>query len=1050
MEMWTNLGIEKTKDIDAITEAYHEKLKLVHPEEKPEEFMALRSEYEEALRFAQQTDETKEKEKTPIDLWVEKIEEVYNDISRRTDINEWQELLKDDVCQALDSRIDARNAFLRSTMENSALPMSVWKLLDDEFSFTENKDALYEIFPKDFIDNCVLSGLVNTPYVPYELFAEGTHGNPDCYFSLYSKALRECRNKELENAEATIADLEKTGFDHPYTDVIKARLAMDKKEFDKALEIIEPLCEKYPEDLGIRSQRGDIFYCADRFEEAVKDYEFLQTKGHNSSKYVYAQCLMQIGQYVKAKDILVELWHDYPFENSFRKAFDEACEKVNEYYEQKLSDGTLTVSETIDYAWSCLQSNQNEKAKELTDPLETDDLAEKCDLQNLRSKLYNNLGDCENALKHAEEWEKAVIALPEGETEEEKKRKNKLDDIYYVQAHTLMKMDRADEAFEKAALSIEAGPQRRSECHDLRRVVLRIKKDFIGALHEAEAMVEAKPGSWTYYVLGTEQYELGRLQDAFNSFGESLEYTLELECYIYRIRILCDAEQYDGAEEIISYLDSHNIQSDSLSYCKARVLEGKGENEEALKIYYSIMENENNNNSDISFIHDVYYRVAELERANKTNDEVLELVNKGLEKKDNYYDLLYLKTTLLENKNQQEEAIKIYDKIEEEYPNRYELNIAYANDYYDLKNYEKALYYYLRRLENSETAGCHDMAGLCLLYLNRIDEAQEHFKKAVEIDSSSVRLNSNLGLSYEDKFDFEKAIEIHKKAVELNDALDDEERKIYPYRCLARAYARAGKYEEAAESYRKCLGIFGRPDDARYVIETYIEAAWLEKAEEYINKYKAESRISELQYLLMMADVRRMQGKYKEYFKFISKVDKDTTFYCSRLGRYYFNEGKYQKALEFFVKGDEIEANQLDMFNDFITCYRKLGDNAAAEVCVEKALRALESRRWDGDEFAMKLTKYALVYTAAGQPEKAKPYIDEALSIPLCEHCRYSKCKDAYLALAEYYEALGDYDKVIEICREGREIAKDEYDFIYIAERIRREHKKELKKENRK
>ena len=54
MEFWTHLGIEKTKDIEAINAAYHNKLPLVNPEDKPEEFNALRAEYEEALRYAKQ------------------------------------------------------------------------------------------------------------------------------------------------------------------------------------------------------------------------------------------------------------------------------------------------------------------------------------------------------------------------------------------------------------------------------------------------------------------------------------------------------------------------------------------------------------------------------------------------------------------------------------------------------------------------------------------------------------------------------------------------------------------------------------------------------------------------------------------------------------------------------------------------------------------------------------------------------------------------------------------------------------------------------------
>ena len=46
---WNLLGIEPTKDKKIITTAYRAKLAHTNPEDKPEEFKALRSAYEEAL-----------------------------------------------------------------------------------------------------------------------------------------------------------------------------------------------------------------------------------------------------------------------------------------------------------------------------------------------------------------------------------------------------------------------------------------------------------------------------------------------------------------------------------------------------------------------------------------------------------------------------------------------------------------------------------------------------------------------------------------------------------------------------------------------------------------------------------------------------------------------------------------------------------------------------------------------------------------------------------------------------------------------------------------
>ena len=50
--IWKILEIEKTKDREAITAAYREKLRYVNPEDDEQGFMELRRAYEEALEYA--------------------------------------------------------------------------------------------------------------------------------------------------------------------------------------------------------------------------------------------------------------------------------------------------------------------------------------------------------------------------------------------------------------------------------------------------------------------------------------------------------------------------------------------------------------------------------------------------------------------------------------------------------------------------------------------------------------------------------------------------------------------------------------------------------------------------------------------------------------------------------------------------------------------------------------------------------------------------------------------------------------------------------------
>ena len=173
---WFVLGIEPTKDKKAITAAYRQKLRQTNPEDKPEEFKALRTAYEEAIAFADQADTGPVRDESPVGLWMEAIAKLYEDYAARINPVPWKELMSSDVCIGLDTRPAAEEALLKFLLENYSLPKAVWQVLDETFQFSARAEELYETWPREFIDHAVLSGIRFDPALDYELFTPGKNG----------------------------------------------------------------------------------------------------------------------------------------------------------------------------------------------------------------------------------------------------------------------------------------------------------------------------------------------------------------------------------------------------------------------------------------------------------------------------------------------------------------------------------------------------------------------------------------------------------------------------------------------------------------------------------------------------------------------------------------------------------------------------------------------------------------------------------------------------------------------------------------------------------
>ena len=103
--------------------------------------------------------------------------------------------------------------------------------------------------------------------------------------------------------------------------------------------------------------------------------------------------------------------------------------------------------------------------------------------------------------------------------------------------------------------------------------------------------------------------------------------------------------------------------------------------------------------------------------------------------------------------------------------------------------------------ENPHCCVGHNDLGLVCLKNEQIDEAVNHFQKAVEINPNYVEAHSNLGLALFKKGQVPEAVAQYQKALEINP------NSFVGHANLANAFFKEGQLDEAVAEYQKAAGI---------------------------------------------------------------------------------------------------------------------------------------------------------------------------------------------------------------------------------------------------
>lgn len=176
------------------------------------------------------------------------------------------------------------------------------------------------------------------------------------------------------------------------------------------------------------------------------------------------------------------------------------------------------------------------------------------------------------------------------------------------------------------------------------------------------------------------------------------------------------------------------------------------------------------------------------------------------------------------------EAIKVLKKMIRENPKNTMTFNEIAFTYSLMKNHEETITYLNASLHlDQNNAYALYLKGNSLLFLGKVHEAIEEFKKAIAIKQNNVYYNQ-LGLAYVEVNKFDKAIECYEEAYKIN------QKNIYKNN-IADVYIKMKNFENAKEILLKIL-----EEESEYSIalsnlsECYVNSENYEEALKYINK----------------------------------------------------------------------------------------------------------------------------------------------------------------------------------------------------------------------
>ncbi len=1021
MDIWNILGIEPTEDKNITKKAYLAKLKVTHPEEKPDEFAKLKEAYDLAQQF--KFSEVEAKSDFLVDL-----ELLYSNIEKRLKVENWEELFnkyiaKDSV--SLDGIVNSNTESIRDellifNMEKYYFPHEVWKLIDNEFNIQFNKNELCIKFPENFI-NFVISNIKYGTIFLYEYLKIEGDKDYELFIEKSSTVSNLIRNGALENQEGLVTvkmlfdEIDNMGIEYLLNDLHKAMFLGYQINLDAKIEKLLEIVDEYKEETLPLKHLAYTYITKEEHQEAQKYYKKVLELDENDiqSKIWLIRSLIDTTDYLEVFKLIKECFKHQDIE-SHRDILHEystvVCEQLLDHFIQVNEEENYTNIRSIkDLGYSYLVLNELKKAREVYLKVAPSDRDVKIYTNLLQSFLYDE--NYEEFLKMLEEYKETfgeitdsdiaycccqyylIIKDYEGCLNECNKYIGKIENyinIIEIKVEALFEMKAYDDVIEIANLLLKKD-------HKNFNVTLKASQSYMARQDYYNALDYANTASaLKFYSISLQRirvecyYRLGQAEKAIQLQQHILETGLDDEminlyaCYSYYV-----LEDYEAALGIINKEESREEKETTFEFIMLHsdVLENSGEVEKAVEL----LENQMKINYDL----EVVSSLARLYNLVNTPDKAVEMLRK-----------VFLGEKELTTKNLEALTYEDFKQNIDCTLDEFQSGICRFG-YILFRNYDdyyKEAITIFEKCQGTQTYIRYGFAlGYCYNEINEKEKALKAYKLYIENSK-----HTDLSVAYANLMNI--YADLNKSDDELIELYDEAIRDCPDYQQFFNKYVQLlnknGLYEKCIEVAKKVLNnqnINYFYDAHNEMWSAFIKLNRSEEFKQYNERFLERAKNEEIinkNYHLYHIAVTYIRDK--DYFKALEILNFTEKYLYEKYGEEY----------DFTKSGDDY------VLSNLAKCHRLLGNEELAKKYFEMNLVALK----DSTKCCLNYhTAHAYAYY--GDFEKALEYAFEAektevemntcSSAPICRHA-YEILGEIYSEMGEDKLAIESYEKFLE------------------------------------